>query len=71
MKIKPLGNNQTILTIGENEIFFSYGTPVCGFISGQYMVTDKKWSVTTTKHINNYLQGRAAIKKDQAFFDNL
>ena len=72
MKIKPIKKNQTILIKDNgNEIFFSYETPVCGFINNQYMVTSKKWSTTTNKHINNFLQGREAIKKDQSFFDNL
>ena len=73
MKIKPMGKNQTLL-IKDNgdEIFFSYETPVCGFINGQYVKTSKKWSVTTSKHIGMYIpKGITAIEKDQNFFDTL
>ena len=71
MKIKSIGKNQTILTIGNNEIFFSYETPVAGNIDGKFYQTNTKWSATTTRHINKYLDGTEAKLMDQGFFDNL
>ena len=73
MKIKPVGKNQTLLIKDNNdEVFFSYETPVCCFINGRYIKTSKKWSMTTSKHINAYLPaGITVIEKDQSFFDTL
>jgi hypothetical protein len=37
------------------EVFQSYGTTVAAFIPGRGMVkTDKKFSVTTSRHVNEY-----------------
>ena len=56
MRIKSLGKNKTLVTIGDHEIFVSYETPVAGFISGLgYFKTDEYFSVTTSRHINEYL----------------
>jgi hypothetical protein len=71
MRIKVLGANMTALEIGEDEIFFSYNTPVAGHIGGQFCRTSKKWSMTTSRHINKYLGDakNSAEEKDQSFFD--
>jgi len=56
MRIKSLGKNKTLVSIGDHEIFVSYETPVAGFISGLgYFKTNKYHSVTTSRHINEYL----------------
>lgn len=57
------------------EIFFSYHTPVAGFVSGLgYFKTSEHYSVTTTRHINNYLgtgvSGNCAVM-DQNEINNL
>lgn len=54
----PIANNQNEFTSAEGTIvFFSYRTPVAAFIPGKgVVITSKKWSVTTTKHINNWLK---------------
>lgn len=56
-------------------VLFSYETPVaCRWSNGdtyaQYK-TDKKWSVTTSRHINKWLNGDGAQFKPQDYFDNL
>ena len=72
MKVKSIAKNQTVIITDSMDIFISYETPVACFINGQgYFRTDKKWSATTTKHINKWLDGAKAIEKDQSFFDNL
>ena len=58
MKLINLGANQTIITIGYDEYFFSYNTCVAGFTSGDgFWRTSEKFSRTTSKHINQYLGG--------------
>jgi hypothetical protein len=71
MKIKSIGKNQTELHIGNKIIFISYETPVAACIDGQFFVTEKKWSTTTSKHINTWINGRNAEIRPQAIFDNL
>jgi hypothetical protein len=62
MKIKSIGANKTLVTIGDHEIFVSYETPVAGFISGLgYFKTSQFHSKTTSKHINQYLDGISKI----------
>lgn len=71
MKIKNLGNNKTEVYTKNGVIFFSYATPVCANIDGAFYRTDKYYSVTTSKHINNWLDGRQAEKKSPEFFESL
>ena len=41
-------------------VLFSYDTPVaCYHVTHGYLVTNKKWSVTTSKHSNNWLANDA------------
>ena len=69
MHIKPLGSNKTELTFGNVQVLFSYETPVACWMNGEYFKTDKKWSRTTSKHINSWVH--LATEKPQSFFDNL
>jgi hypothetical protein len=71
MKIKNIGKNKTELHINDKIIFISYETPVAACIDGQFFVTEKKWSTTTSKHINTWINGRNAEIRPQAIFDNL
>lgn len=73
MKLNKLGNNETEIVISNDNltrILFSYSTPVACYIQGQPYRTSKKYSSTTSKHINKYV-GMNAIEKDQNFFDKL
>ena len=74
MRIRPIAPNQTELTIdGIGRIFFSYQTPVAAWIDSEatYYKTSKKWSVTTSKHINKWLGGAYAEVQPQEWFDSL
>jgi hypothetical protein len=71
MKVKSIGKNQTEIHINDKIIFISYETPVAACIDGQFFVTEKKWSTTTSKHINTWINGRNAEIRPQAIFDNL
>jgi hypothetical protein len=57
MKLRPIASNMTELEMDSgNTVFFSYKTPVACHIQGKgFFRTDKKWSATTTKHINKWL----------------
>lgn len=64
MKLKPIGSNQTVLyTNHGDEVLYSYETPVAGFKRGLgWFKTSEKYSVTTSRHINKYLDGREALE---------
>ena len=56
MKLYQKGSNETELDLGFAQVFFSYETPVAAMLpSGQYIRTEQKFSVTTSKHINKWL----------------
>ena len=59
MKLTPIAANQTQLNLNDGtEVFFSYRTPVAAYLPTQgYIRTAKKWSVTTSRHINKWLKG--------------
>ena len=63
LRLKQIGSNKTELTYrnenGEDiTILFSYQTPVAGYDEHGAFRTDEKFSVTTSKHINQYLGGK-------------
>lgn len=70
MKLKSLQANMTELILNDGtQVLFSYETPVASWKDGQFYKTDKKWSNTTTKHINKWTD--CAILKPQSYFDDL
>ena len=72
MKLVPHGSNQNVL-IFENgiKVLFSYQTPVAAFhpIKG-WLRTSKKYSVTTSKHINKWLAGVSPSIVNQDLIDS-
>ena len=78
MKIKPIASNMTELVLNDGTVvLFSYETPVASITpDGEHHRTEKKWSVTTSKHIGkwykfrSYDANRISIKP-QDYFDNL
>ena len=74
MTLKPLGPNQTVLSIGDGEVFYSYQTPVAGFVPGLgWIRTATTYSVTTSRHVNGYLAntvGKVTVLQ-QAEFDKV
>lgn len=71
MKIKPIGSNMTELHTDNYTILFSYETPVACLDTGIFFKTDRKYSPTTTRHINKWLGGAPSLDKPQSFFDEL
>ena len=70
MKLNPIASNMTQITLNNGtQVLFSYQTPVACWIDGQFFKTDKKWSNTTTRHINKWTH--LATTKPQAYFDGL
>jgi hypothetical protein len=58
--IQRVGNTAaTVVRFGDTEVLFSYETPVAAFIPGRgYIKTDRFFSVTTSRHINKYINLR-------------
>ena len=75
MKLNQVGSNRTILTLNNGtRIGFSYETPVVAEIDGVTYKTEKKFSVTTSKHCGqllNEMTGSFGGLKPQAFFEAL
>ena len=70
MKLSPIASNMTQITLNDGtQVLFSYQTPVACWIDGQFYKTEKKWSNTTTRHINKWTD--CAVTKPQSYFDNL
>jgi hypothetical protein len=74
MKLITIGANQMQLETSEWRIYFSYNTPVVSenLVTGRTIVTEKKWSRTTSRHINKFLDGNTDFDKvPQESFNNL
>lgn len=75
MRLNPSGSNQTVVSTDNGaEVLFSYRTPVAAFIPGRgYVRTKTRYSVTTSKHINQWLGGNAnrATEVEQSELDSL
>ncbi len=73
MNLKPIASNMTEIEVGNKRVLFSYKTPVA-FIDefGRQFITSKKWSATTTRHINKWVnRSNTWENKPQEYFDNL
>ncbi len=74
MNLNPIRANMTELEIKPGvKILFSYKTPVAFHDMNTATVyrTSKKWSVTTTRHINQWLGGKGDTEMPQDYFDAL
>ena len=66
MKVKNYGSNQTIIEDKGCEVLYSYETPVALITTGNRAYkTDHKWSVTTSKHINQWLRKEGFDPKNE------
>lgn len=66
-----MDNTSRIKFTDGREILLSYGVPVAAFIPGRgYVKTERKYSVTTSKHANGYA-GRDTAAIDHAEFTAL
>lgn len=73
MKLNPVKENVTELHVNDRlTVLFSYKTPVAAWVSGLgYVRTDKFWSVTTSRHINQWIGGSPAELRPQAYLETL
>lgn len=72
MRVRQIKANMIEVTNRGVTVLYSYETPVAAHILGEgYYRTKKKWSTTTTRHINIWLAGETAEVRPQSFFDNL
>ena len=73
MQLKRIAANQTEVSLNNGtKVFFSYDTPVAAQLPDyEYVRTSTKWSVTTSKHINKWLDGVNAAEVSQDILDNL
>ena len=77
LNLEPIGSNQSEVTIDNHDtgtclrVLFSYKTPVAAFVNNRLVKTSKKWSATTSRHINAWIDGREVEEEPQEFFDNI
>ncbi len=71
MTLNPIRANMTELESNGMKILFSYKIPVAVKVGGLVYITAKKWSNTTTRHINQWTGGIVDFKEPQEYFDNL
>ena len=70
MQLQPIASNMTQLDLADGtSVLFSYRTPVACLTDNGYYRTSKKWSVTTSRHINKWLDGVLAKEQPQQYFD--
>lgn len=61
MRVRKIGLNQLQIDKRNGSFLISYETPVAALIPGiGWVRTDKFWSKTTSKHINQWLEGNDA-----------
>jgi hypothetical protein len=73
MKLQILGANRTQVTFPTGvQVFFSYETAVAAFVPGRgYLRTEKHYSRTTSKHIGQWCDAKAATVVPQNEIDAL
>ena len=76
MKLNPIKSNMTELELNGKVILFSYKTPVAMCDYSNIYKTDRFYSQTTTKHINQWASMRNTSKDElltisQSELDNL
>ena len=77
MQLTPLASNMTEVETSEGRVLFSYRTPVAAYVfgkngfGGHFVRTEKWWSVTTSRHINKWLDGGTAKEVAQTYLDKL
>ena len=73
MHVQSLGKNQTIVTVKDNnghsiECLYSYETQVAVRCVNGLFKTERKWSVTTSRHVNKFI-GSDVMELPQEEFD--
>jgi len=77
MIVHTIASNMIEVETDAYRILISYKTPVAyydrnaGYAGGVYYRTEKKWSTTTTRHINKWLGGAKSLTTSQETLDRL
>ena len=72
MRLQPIASNMTQVDFDNGyQVLFSYQTPVACLSDNGYYRTSKFWSVTTSRHINKWLDGVLAKEQPQEFFNQI
>ncbi len=72
MQLRPIASNMTQLDLADGKsVLFSYETPVACLTDNGYYRTATKWSKTTSRHINKWLDGVLAKEQPQEVFNEL
>ena len=71
MQLIHIDNNMTEVGIEGVSILFSYETPVAMHNAYGYFRTNKKWGLTTNRHINKWLGSIKANEVEQTVLDDL
>ena len=77
MYIKRISANETEVHFNKRLVdetkrttfFFSYDTPVAAKVNSTYYRTEEKFSSTTSRHINKWLEGVKCEVQPQSWFD--
>lgn len=61
--------NITVLNAADGrQVLLSYGTPVAAFVPGHgYVQTERKYSVTTSRHVNQWTERRGKMLTEAEF----
>lgn len=70
MKIKSIKPNMTEVTMTGKRVLVSYETPVAIHVDGRFLVTNTKFSRTTSRHIKTWLEGESAEGVDQEVIES-
>mgnify|MGYP001311696988 FL=1 len=72
MQLTPIASNMTEIETDSARVLFSYRTPVAAYVFGEGFVRTENWySVTTSRHINKWLDGSTAKEVSQTYLNNL
>lgn len=63
------GRNETTVSIGSLDIYFSYETPVAFRDNGRLRVSENVWSTTTGKHLNRIDGGDKQARLPRSEFE--
>jgi len=66
IQFKPIKKNYNIIINNGHQILYSYSTPVAVIPSeGSILRTKQKYTTTTSRHINKFLEGLDSHEVDQ------
>lgn len=64
MRLHKISVNETEIHHADRDVFYSYNTAVVVRLDGHgWLRTDKRWSVTTSRHINRYVPNTATVER--------